>query len=313
MKAKSVVLAALAAGTLAAAAPVGAQGKIRLGVLPFSESLGAVVADKQGLFKAEGLDVEVSKVGSGAQAVPVLQAGKLDIVLSNTVTTLQAMEAGLDAVIVAPSAVVRRSPPDTTNALMVLKDSGIRSPKDVEGKRLAVNVVNSTAWLYIVALLDKHGVDHRKVRFVEVPFPQMNDPLLNKQLDVIGQVEPFRTILEGTGKVQVLGWPYVEVQPNGDITQYIALRSWVEKNRAAAQKFARAVVKGAQFLNDNEAAAREANQQFTNLNPALKDKVMLPRFGTELSEGEVRKTMVLMRKYGLLKKDVELSGRILSN
>src|SRR5688500_3284406 len=81
-----------------------AQDKIRLGLLPFSESLPAVIADKQGYFKAQGLDVEISRVQSGAQAVPVLQAGKLDIVLSNTVTTLQAMEAGLDATIVAPGA-----------------------------------------------------------------------------------------------------------------------------------------------------------------------------------------------------------------
>src|SRR5579859_4610337 len=32
-----------------------AQDKIRLGVLPFSESLAAIIADKQGFFKDEGL------------------------------------------------------------------------------------------------------------------------------------------------------------------------------------------------------------------------------------------------------------------
>lgn len=288
-----------------------AQDKIRLGLLPFSESLGAVIADKQGYFKAEGLDVEITKVQSGAHAVPVLQAGKLDIVLSNTITTLQAMEAGLDATIVAPSAVVRATPPDTTNALIVLKDGPINSPKDLEGKRIAVNVINSTAWLYIVAYLDKHGIDRNKVRFVEVPFPQMNDPLLNRQVDVIGQVEPFRTIIQGTGKVDVLGYVYVEVQPNADITQYIALTPWVKKNREAAKKFARAVVKGSQFLNANAAAAREFNQQFTGLNPKLKDKVLLPRFATEVNPAEARRTMELMLKYGLLKKPVDLSGRIL--
>jgi NitT/TauT family transport system substrate-binding protein len=296
---------------LLAAAPVFAQDKVRLGVLPFSESLGAVIADKQGFFKAEGLDVEVTRVQSGAHAVPVLQAGKLDIVLSNTITTLQAMEAGLDATIVAPSAVVRASPPDTTNALMVLKEGAIRTPKDIEGKRVAVNVINSTAWLYIVAFLDKHGVDRGKVRFVEIPFPQMNDPLLGKQVDVIGQVEPFRTILQGTGKADVLGYVYVDVQPNADITQYIALTPWVQKNRAAAVKFARAVIKGSEFLNANETAARENNQQFTNLNPALKDKVLLPRFATAVNGAEMRRTMELMMKYGLLKKPVDVSGRIL--
>src|SRR5688500_19162154 len=93
-------LAGAVMACLIAVSHAAAQDKIRLGLPPFSESLPAVIADKQGYFKAQGLDVEITRVQSGAQAVPVLQAGKLDIVLSNTVTTLQAMEAGVDATIV---------------------------------------------------------------------------------------------------------------------------------------------------------------------------------------------------------------------
>src|SRR3954452_17404989 len=61
-------------GALAAPPAAIAQEKIRLGLLPFSESLGAVIAERQGFFKAEGLDVEVTKFESGALAVPVLQS-----------------------------------------------------------------------------------------------------------------------------------------------------------------------------------------------------------------------------------------------
>ena len=287
-----------------------AQEKIRVGLLPFSESLGAVLADRQGFFKAEGLDVEISKITSGALGVTVLQAGKIDIMFSNTVSTLQAMEQGLDAVILAPGAVVRASGADTTIALIVRKGS-VSALKELEGKRVAVNVINSTAWLHAIAMLDKHGVERSKVRFLEVPFPQMNDPLLNNQVDAIYQVEPFRSVLMATGKADVLGYPYVETLPNSDITQYLALASWVEKNRATAAKFARAIVKGAQYANANEAAAREANLQFTGLNPALKDTVMLPRFGTAVNAAEIGRTMDLMLKYGMLKQRVDLSKRIL--
>jgi len=315
MNRRSVIAVVAAVAGLWLAGPLArtalAQEKIRLIVLPFSESLGAIVADKQGFFKAEGLQVEMTKLPAAALALPVLQSGRADIILSNTVTTLQALEQGLDATLLAPGAVVRRQPPDSTTALMVLKGAA-RTPKDLEGKRIAVNVINSTAWLYLVAMFEKHGVDRSKVRFVEIPFPQMNDPLLNKQVDAIGQVEPFRTILMGTGKTDAIGYSYVEVQPNADITQYIALTPWVKKNQATAMKFARAVVKGARFANSNEAATREINQQFTGLNPALKDRVQLPRFGDGVSQVEVRKTMDLMVKYGLLKKPLDLSGRILA-
>jgi NitT/TauT family transport system substrate-binding protein len=313
---KSILkLAALlmAAATVCIAPAAQAQDKLRVGILPFSESLGAVMADKLGYFKAEGIEVEMSKFNAGALALPLVQAGKLDIAFSNTVSTLQAMEQGLDATILAPGAVVRTKAPDSTSALLVLKGS-VKSPKELEGKRIAVNVINSSAWLYMVAYLDKHGVDRTKVRFVEIPFPQMNDPLLNKQVDAISQVEPFTTIMLQTGKVEAFGYTYVEAQPNADITQYIALTEWVKKNPGLAQRFARAVRKGCEYVNDpaNQAAVREANMQFTNLAPALKDLVTIPRMGTAVNAEEMRKTMNLMLKYGLLKQPVDWRGRVLA-
>jgi NitT/TauT family transport system substrate-binding protein len=300
---------ALAAGVLLLPFTAVGQERIKLGLLPFSESLAAVIADKQGYFKAEGIEVEISKFDSGALAVPVLQSGRLDVVLSSTVSTFQAIEQGLDAVVLAPGAIVRTSAPDTTTAVIV-KKGAIKSLKDLEGKRIGVNVINSTAWLHVVALLDKHGVDRSKVRFTEVPFPQMNDPLLNGQLDAIVQVEPFRSVLMASGNAEILGWPYVETAPNTDITQYISLASWAQKNHALAAKFVRAVTKGAEFAAANEAATRDINVQFTNLNPALKDKVLLPRLGTAINLKEMNHTMEMMRKYGLLQAPVDLSKRV---
>jgi NitT/TauT family transport system substrate-binding protein len=113
-----------------------------------------------------------------------------------------------------------------------------------------------------------------------------------------------------TGNAEIVGWPYVETAPNTDITQYIALTQWAQKNHALASKFARAVTKGAQFAASNEAETRDINQQFTNLNPALKDKVLLPRLGTAINLKEMNHTMEMMQKYGLLKTPVDLSKRV---
>jgi NitT/TauT family transport system substrate-binding protein len=296
--------------TLAMPVAASAQTKIRIGLLPFSEALTAVIADQQGFFKAEGLEVEITLFQSGALAVPVLQSGRIDIAMSNTVATLQAIEHGLDGVVLAPAAVVRSTPPDTTTAIVVRKDE-VKSFKDLEGKRMGVNVINSTAWLHTVAALELHGADHTKVRFVEVPFPQMNDPLLNGQIDATTQVEPFRSALMATGKAEIISWPYVETAPKSDITQYLALAPWVEKNHDVAVRFARAVIKGAEFAKANEAVTREINAAYTKLNPALKDKVLLPEFGTSVNVAGMGRTMELMQKYGTLQKPIDISNRVL--
>lgn len=295
----------------AIAFPVYAQDKIRLGILPFSDSLGAVMADRLGYFKAEGIEVEMTRYGSGAQGVPLLHAGKLDIIYSSTIATLQAMEQGLDATLIAPGAVVRTQTPDTTAALIALKGT-IKTPKDLEGKRIAVNVINSSLWMYIQAYFDKYGVDKSKVRFVEIPFPQMADPLLNKQVDAVAVIEPFATVLLESGRVDSLAWPYVEVQPGGDTTQYIALTDWVRKNSALTQRFARAVAKGSEYVNSpsNDASVRDANVAFTNLSPSLKDRVQLPLMGASISVEEITKTQALMMKYGIMKKPVDVGQKV---
>jgi NitT/TauT family transport system substrate-binding protein len=72
----------------------------------------------------------------------------------------------------------------------------------------------------------------------------------------------------------------------------------------------RALIRGAKFASSNEGVTREINQQFTNLNPALKDKVLLPRLGTEIRLKEMNYTMAMMQKYSLLQKPVDLSSRV---
>ena len=57
---------------VAAAGPANAADKIRLGILPFSESPGAVIADKKGYFKDANIEIETVSFNSGALALPVL-------------------------------------------------------------------------------------------------------------------------------------------------------------------------------------------------------------------------------------------------
>lgn len=304
-----LVLCFTIASFLLASGPAVAQAKLKVGLLPISEALGAVVAQQKGFFKEEGLEVELTSFNSGAAALPVLQSGRLDIAFSNTVSTLQAIEQGIDLMILAPAGVVRNEPPDTAIALLVRK-SDISSMKELEGKRIAVNVINSTAWLHLVALLEMRGVDRNKVRFVELPFPQMNDALLHGQVDGIVQVDPFRSVLMATGKAATLGWPYNETAPGTDLTQYVALRTWTDKNRDVAARFARAVKKGSAYVSSNDQEARDINQAYTGLNPTLKNDVMLAKLGMAVNVEGFAKTMELMTKFGLLKSPIDIASRV---
>ena len=132
-------------------------------------------------------------------------------------------------------------------------------------------------------------------------------------LSAVGVSEPFATVLLDTGLTETVTYVYVDSQPNGDITQYISLAEWAKKNPGVAERFSRAVKKGSEFVNapGNEAAVRQANMEFTNLAPALKDRVLLPHMGASVNLDEIRKTGTMMLKYGMLKQPVELSSALI--
>ena len=113
-----------------------------------------------------------------------------------------------------------------------------------------------------------------------------------------------------TGNAEIVGWPYVETAPNTDITQYIALTPWVAKEPRHRRKVRARGDQGRAVRRSERSRDARHQQQFTNLNPALKDKVLLPRLGTAINLKEMNHTMEMMQKYGLLKTPVDLSNRI---
>ncbi|MBI4319884.1 MAG: ABC transporter substrate-binding protein [Chloroflexi bacterium] len=295
-----------------AAPPAKAQApekpNLAVSILPISECLPVFVASKLGYFKDEGLNVETKIVGGGAEAIPILQAGKLDIAFSNTVSTVLGKSQGIDLTILASGAKARSAPPDVTSALMVSATGPIKTLKDIEGKRIAVNNVSSINWVHTKNALEASGVDTSKIQWSELGFPQMNDPLINGQVDAITQVEPFRTILESAGKAKTLQFSFVASQPSMDISQYIAIRKFVQENPITVGKFKAALAKAVNLLNSNEAQARELNAEFTKLDPALKDKVMLPLFRTEADPKAVQDTADIMLKHKMLSQKYDTSS-----
>jgi NitT/TauT family transport system substrate-binding protein len=282
------------------------KSDLSIALIPISETLAIAAAEEQGFFEEAGLTVEVQRVGSGAEAIPLLAGGRIDAMFSNTVTTLQAIQEGLDAVFLTPAGWAREDPPDTSSAVMVRADDDIDAPSDLAGRRVATNVIGSIAWLYFAEWLNQNGVPHDEVTFAEVPFPQMIDALLGGSVDAIFPPDPFRTIAEGTGEISSLGYGFIEVQPGVEISQYVTTRAWLEEHPNTARAFVSAVRRGADFINANEAEAREINVRWTGLSEELKDDVMITRLGTATNEDSIRRTMDLMLEYGLLEEELEL-------
>jgi NitT/TauT family transport system substrate-binding protein len=144
--------ATLCSIVLMLAQPAAAADKVVAGTLGGQAPLWAIyVAVHKGFFAAEGIDLELNFIQSGAAVVQQLTAASLDVALSVGITNpIHAIDKG------APVALVRivgNTPP-----YVLIGKSGLKSMADLKGKTVSVGQVNDIATVYFERMMAAHGL-----------------------------------------------------------------------------------------------------------------------------------------------------------
>lgn len=291
-----IALCAIACGALFGAS---AQAeKVRVSIVPLADAAPFYAALKNGDFEAEGLQVEPTTSIGGAIAIPSLVSGAIDVAYNNVVSALLAKAQGLDIKMIAPAtrALMQRS------GVIARKDEGITGPDKLAGKTVAVNNRNTLMWLYAREWAKQGGADPDSINFREVPFPQMNDALRQKQVDAIYVVDPFQSkVLEEPNALRLAN-PN-EIQPDVVTAVYVASGKFVAKDGGAiADKFLRALGKGNAWYNANinDPKVTELISEFTKINPEVVAKLAKGPALTTLDVESIRKTAKLMVDHKML-------------
>src|SRR5918996_2507349 len=215
-----------------------AQTKGKLGYMKIVDNAAMFVAMEKGFFKAEGLELETVPMAGGAVIVQGVTSGDLQFGWTNVISLYQAHVEGFDFKLIAGGATNVKGA-NETHAIQVLKTSPIVRAKDLEGKTVAVNTLNNIVHLMAMAWLDKNGANSSKVKFVEIPFPQMEAALTAGKVDAISVQEPFVTAAVAKAGARVLAHPWSEVLPKFLIASWFASEKWIQKNRTTIQAFVR--------------------------------------------------------------------------
>lgn len=294
---------ALAGAATLAAPAIRAQtlAKLRVGVIPIVDIAPLHAAIRQGFFAAEGLEVDTAPAPGGAAILPALAAGTFQIGFSNVVSILLGIQEGIDFRFIAGATRSGDAPPDI-NALIVRKGSGLATGKDFEGKRLASNTRANIIWLRGVAWVASTGGDWRRVNMVEVPFPQMADALVNNQIDGGLLNEPFLSAaLASMGdRIERIAWTHSATSRGGSIAQYAAMSDWLVRNGELAEKFARAIYKGADWCTANKGEALDALvSSYTRIPPERLRGNAMPVFEKQISPASIEEVHGLMGRFGI--------------
>ncbi|MBS1189360.1 MAG: transporter substrate-binding protein [Rhodocyclaceae bacterium] len=163
--------------------PVGRESLV-VGKPDLLHSLPVILAEEQGFFRDEGLDVTFRTFPSGKMALAAMFDGEVEVAAVAEVPLVLASFRRRDFVIVATfmgsyweSKVVARA------------DRGIRTVADLRGRRIGVPV-GTSAHVILDTLLADHGLSPRDV--VEVPLSptEIVGRLMNGQVDAIAAFEP---------------------------------------------------------------------------------------------------------------------------
>jgi len=276
-----------------------AQTKGKLGYMKIVDNAPMFVAMERGLFKAAGLELETVPMAGGAVIVQGVTSGDLQIGWTNVISLYQAHVEGFDFKFIAGGATNVKGTNDT-HALLVAKASPINSAKDLEGKTVAVNTLNNIVHLMALAWLDKNGASSAKVKFVEIPFPQMEAALVAGKIDAASAHEPFPSAALAKDVARVLANPWSDVIGKFLIASWFASEKWLQKNKQTAQAFIAALNRGIDAVGADPKGSRDTIAKWTGLNPDLAGKIPLPVFEKGVSEKDLQVTIDLTQKYKLI-------------
>lgn len=282
---------------------------IKVGVIPIADVAPLYLGRRKGFFKDEKLTIEPQLAEGGAAITPAVLSGDFQIGFSNTISLLIASSKKLPVQIITQGVLAGKDESEAWADLLVLKDGPIKDGKGLEGKTIAVNTLNNICEVTIKASLEKEGVDVSKLKFAEVPFPDMNAALEAKRVDGACQVEPF--VSQGkAGKAKGIDPFYVNTAPDLTVATYFTSKQYLQKNEDVVKRFARAMNKSLEYAQSHPEEARKALGDYTKIPPEAAQKIKLPVWRTDLNEPTIEQLSRLSKKYGLIETEPDLNELI---
>lgn len=254
---------------------------------------------QQGFFSEQGLQLEIDTGAGGAATIPGVVSGNYQVGGSNAASVLLAAGRGLPVKIIAPATSATETEEKDYSAVLVAKDSQIRTPRDLAGKTIAVNTLKNIGEVAIKTVLEQQGVDVRRIQFTELGFPDMLPALESGRVDAVWEIEPFVTIGQADDHRPII-WPYAQAYPGLMVGSFVVSESYLKQNPEVIEAFQRGIAATASSVTRDPEAFRAQLPELAGVDPEIADSMTLPLWRPEIDKDSLTFLEGKMRKYGLL-------------
>ncbi len=257
--------------------------ELRVAYIPVVTWLPMMVAQDKGIFAEHGLKVTLTKFPNITN-LPQTLGKQFDLAPTTAPDLLNAVQSGLDI-----AAVCGETLETSTNKsfqVMVRADSGIKSPKDLSGKRIASPGVGSVMHIAVLHWVKMAGGDPSTVTGVEVPFPNMLDQLRAGRVDAAEPLEPFVSQMLGAG-FKSLGDPLLAVSDPVLFPFWIADANWARTHRDVLKRWVASLQGGLKIIKTDNKAARAVLVKYSGLPEKIVARIPMPDFDFKITPAQL--------------------------
>lgn len=282
------------------------KAKVKVAVLPTMDTVPLHLAIEAGYFAKEGLEVSTVNAASGADCVNKLISGDVDFAFSSYTPFFGARAKGADLKLVADATSAAQG-----NAVVVtMPNNGVRTIKDLTGKRVAITAKFTMSHLLVESQLKVNGVDSKSITWVELSFPSMAAALERSQIDAAFLTEPFlQNASKGVGAYRLFD---TATGPTADIplTGYGATGKFVNTNRRTVEAFQRAMKKATDEARGDRTKVDPLLEKIAKVDADTSHLAVLTNFVSSLDPVRIQRVVDLMVEFKALDKKFDVSEMI---
>ncbi len=294
----------LTLGGLRLAAQTKDPASIKIGILADLDSLPLVIADKRGFFAQEGLKAELVRFPSAQNRDAALQAGKIDIAVSDLLAASFSINSDFPVCVIMASQGAYR--------LMTAPRSRAVFITDLKRRRIGISKNTIIEYVLDRMLAAAAMTDRDIVKEIIPQMPLRLELLKAGKLDAAVLPEPLATsaLLEGSTRID--SSENMGVNPGVILTPRQTALSQTE----AIAAFRRAYDKAASYLNS--APRKDYIDDLISgagLPPALAGSLLLPTYSpwSPVSRLETEAVVAWLKKNGLITRELSHEDFLIPN
>ncbi|MGX1366093.1 NitT/TauT family transport system substrate-binding protein [Streptomyces canus] len=279
----------------------GGTTTVELGLIPIVDVAPVYLGQKKGFYGKHGLELRISTASGGAAIVPGVASGQFQFGFSNVTSLLLARSSGVPVKAVSNGIASTGLRGKDFAGIAVKKDSPVKSAKDLEGKKVAINTLKNINESAARESVRKDGGDPDKVKFVELAFDQMPAALDGGRVDAVCAVEPALATIKSQGG-QVIASPMVDVAANTTVALYFTSTRYQQQHADVVKKFQAATAESLAYADAHPDEARQVITTYTKIPASVLAQVTLPKWPAEPNRESVMALARLGEQDGFFKK-----------